>query len=253
MARLLYRDNEVIYQPCDPHSQAEDNSHDGSPPPSCKDPQEKDTSVESEHTHPILIQESPNAAPVTHLLPEASDLFSDSLPPTHNHQSACMDNCASTAKSTLSVCPTTPLIATDQTSSENTPSSSNSPTQLVLTTFDEHDDSDLKTTLAASISRLVKGDENLLKEFDELRSTLKEAKKTRDRPKNMKDKVERYKVLSAKISLQVLAKRTQLDDAVKKYEHQYFLKHGQLPKSDPSYTDLIKERNPVLRTLNISL
>ena len=28
MARLLYQDNEVMYQPCDPHSQAEDNSHD---------------------------------------------------------------------------------------------------------------------------------------------------------------------------------------------------------------------------------
>jgi hypothetical protein len=136
-------------------------------------------------------------------------------------------------------------------------SSSNaySPTHLVLTTIDEHD-SDLKTTLAASIGRLVKGDEHLLKEFDQLRSTLKEAKKTRDRPKNMKDKVERYKVLSAKISLQVLGKRTQLDDAVKKYEHHYFLKHGQLPKSDPSYADLIKERNhakAILRTLNISL
>ena len=103
-----------------------------------------------------------------------------------------MDDYASTAKSTLSVCPTTPLIDTDQTSSENTPSSSNSPTHFVLTTFDEHDDSDLKTTLAASISKLVKGDENLLKEFDELRSTLKEAKKTTDRPKSMKDKVERY-------------------------------------------------------------
>ena len=131
-------------------------------PPSCKDPQEKDTSVESEHTRPILIQESPNAAPVTHLLQEACGLFSDLLPPTHNDQSACTDDCTSTAKSTLSVCPT-PLIATDQTSSEDTPSNSNSPTQPVLTTFDEHDKSDLKTTLAASISRLVKGDENLLK------------------------------------------------------------------------------------------
>lgn len=125
---------------------------------------------------PILSSHK-SAAPVTHLLPEASDLLSDPLP---NNQSACMDNYASTAKSTLSVCPTTPLIATDQTSSENIPSSSNSPTHLVLTTFDEHEDSNLKTTLAASISKLVKGDENLLKEFDELRSTLKEAKKTRD-------------------------------------------------------------------------
>ena len=79
------------------------------------------------------------------------------------------------------------------------------PTHLVLTTFDEHCDSELKTSLAASISRLVKSDEHLLKEFDELCSTLKKAKKTRCRPKNMKDMVERYKMLSAKISIQVLA------------------------------------------------
>ncbi len=179
----------------------------------------------------------------------------DPLPPTHKDQSACTDDCVHFPTHTIGM----PINSFDsRRSPENTPSSSSaySPTHVVLTTFDEHDNSDLKTTLAASISRLVKVDEKILKEFDELRSTLKEAKKTRYRPKNLKDKVERYKVLSAKISLQVLAKRTQLDDAVRKYEHQYFLKHGQLPKRDPSYTDLIKERNlakGVLRTLNISL
>ena len=83
---------------------------------------------------------------------------------------------------------------------------------------------------------------DLLKEFDELRSTLKEARKTRGNPNNIKDEVERYKVLSANISLQPLAKRTQLDNAVKKFEQQYFVKHGQLPKCDPSYNGLIKEK-----------
>lgn len=81
-------------------------------------------------------------------------------------------------------------------------------------------------------------------------------KNTRCRPNNVKDIVERYKMLSAKISIQVLAKRTQLDDAVKRFEQQYFLKHGQLPKGDLSYSELLKERNhamAVLRTLNISL
>ena len=32
----------------------------------------------------------------------------------------------------------------------------------MLTTFEEHEESELKTTLAASINRLVKGDEHLL-------------------------------------------------------------------------------------------
>ena len=80
---------------------------------------------------------------------------------------------------------------------------------------------------------------DLLKEFDELCSTLKEARKTRGNPKNIKDEVERCKVLLANISLQPLAKRTQLDNAVKKFEQQYFVKHGQLPKCDPSYNGLI--------------
>ena len=54
----------------------------------------------------------------------------------------------------------------------------------------------------------------------------------------------------------VLAKRTQLDEAVKKFESEYFLKHGQLPQRDLPYIKLIKERNDakaVLRTLNVSL
>ena len=165
MARLLYRDNEVMYQPCDPHSQADDSNHDESPPASCKDSQEKGTSTESDYTH----QELPTCTvtPVPHLLPEASDLyvhvFSDPLPLVHNDQSPCTDDCASTPKQALSVCPTTPL---DPTLPENTLSSSNtySPTRVVLTTFDKHN-SDFKTTLAASISRLLKDDANLLNEF----------------------------------------------------------------------------------------
>ena len=77
---------------------------------------------------------------------------------------------AFTPKQALSVCPSTPL---DPTLPENTPSSSNaySPTRVVRTIFDEHDNSDVKIPLAASISRLLKDDANLLNEFDELRFT----------------------------------------------------------------------------------
>lgn len=69
----------------------------------------------------------------------------------------------------------------------------------------------------------------------------------------MKGKVERYKGLSAKFSLQALAKTTQLDNAVKKIEQQYFLKHA----NSPSVIHLtMKGKNhakAVLRALNISL
>ena len=127
---------------------------------------------------------------------------------------------------------------------------------MVLTHSDDHN-SELKTTLAASIWKVLKGDDHIIREFDELRSTLKEAKKNKSRKNNLKEKVVRYNTLAAKLSLQVLARRTQLDEAVKEFEHQYFLKHGQLPKHNvSSYTELITERNHAkvaLRTLNISL
>ena len=45
MARLFYQGNEVMYPLCDPHSQAEDSSHDGSPPTSCEDSQKKGPST----------------------------------------------------------------------------------------------------------------------------------------------------------------------------------------------------------------
>jgi hypothetical protein len=96
---------------------------------------------------------------------------------------------------------------------------------MVLTHSDDHDPQ-LKTTWAASIRKVLKGDDDIIREFDELRSILKEAKINKGRQNHLKDKVVRYNTLAAK---QLLARRTQLDDAVKESEHQLFLKHGQLP------------------------
>ena len=115
---------------------------------------------------------------------------------------------------------------------------------MVLTHSEDHD-SELKTTLAASIRKVLKGDDHIIREFDELRSILKDAKKNKGRNNNLKEKVERYNTLAAKLSLQVLARRTKLDEAVKEFEHQYFLKHSGLPKRDvPSYTKLITQKKP---------
>lgn len=187
MARLLYKDNEVTYQPCDPYTHTEDideASHDGNSPPSCTDPPENSTSDESDQTCPILSQESPTVDPAIDSLSEATCTypFPDSHFPAQDNHSTCMDDSASTSEHALSVCPSIPSVTTmdaNTTTSKSTPPSSNAcpPTHLALTTFDEHCDSELKTSLAASISRLVKSDEHLLKEFDELCSTLKEAKK----------------------------------------------------------------------------
>ena len=95
-----------------------------------------------------------------------------------------------------------------------------------------------------------------LSEFDDLRSILKEAKKSKNRPNNLKDKVVSYNMLTAKISLQILARRTELDTAIKAFEHQYFMQHSKLLKREPRYMELLKERNhakSVLRAMNVSL
>ena len=95
-----------------------------------------------------------------------------------------------------------------------------------------------------------------MREFDKLRSILKEAKKSKNRPNNLKDKVVRYNMLTAKISLQILACRTELDKAIKDFEKQYFMQYSKLPKRKPTYMELLKERNyakAALRAMNVSL
>ena len=100
-------------------------------------------------------------------LPEATNPH-HSLP--HGNHSACMNDTSRHAP------PLIPSVTTDKTidAKANTPSNSKaySPIHLVLTTFDEHHDSEPRTSLAASINRLLNGGECLLKEFDKLRSTL---------------------------------------------------------------------------------
>ena len=242
-------DNEVAHQPCDPLSQEFTNQcQDGNLPssfPVVPYSTVDDISSGSDEIHPNSTKRSPTA------INPHSESTSSSLnahPPARNDYSAHKDSYVMTSTHAL---PSTPSVVIDR--------NAYPPTHLLLTTLDEPEPgllSNLKTTLAASISRLVKDDQNLLQEFDGLRSKLKEAKKNKGRQINLKEKVERYNLLSAKISLQVLAKRTQLDEAVKKFEQEYFLKHGQLPQRDLSYIQLIKERNnakAVLRTLNVSL
>ena len=140
---------------------------------------------------------------------------------------------------TLSVCTSTPIATSVASNPEihATPKSTLAIsdacllTHMVLTHSNDHD-SELKTTLAASIQKVLKGEDQIIREFDELQSILKEAKKDKGRKNNLTEKVVRYNTLAAKLSLQVLARRTKVDKAVKEFEHQYFLKHGQLPKRD---------------------
>ena len=180
MGRLLYKDNEVAHQPCGPISQELDNQcHDGISPSSCST--EDGISSGSEVIHPISTQTLSNSCS------DATHSSLTLLPSTTKDRSLCKDSCTTSAASVVIDRDAYP------------------PTHLQLTTFDEPErlSSNLKTTLAASISRLVKDDDTLLHEFDELRSTLKEAKKNKSIQINLKEKVERYKVLSAKITLQV--------------------------------------------------
>ena len=267
VGRLLYQGNGIVYQPCDPAPQDGD---------SFTDPEQPTVEGTSDHSHLILTQGShlASSATCTHSLPDPAltpvqgkSSSKDERVPTallspaqENHSTPCDFE----EEHTLSECTSTPIAMAVASNPEMhaTPKSTLAtsdaclPTHMVLTHSDDHD-SEMKTTLAASIQKVLKGDNHIIREFDELRSTLKEAKKNKGRKNNLKEKVVRYNTLAAKLSLQVLARRTQLDEAIKEFEHQYFLKHGQLPKRDVcSYTELITERNHAkvaLRTLNISL
>ena len=134
--------------------------------------------------------------------------------------------------------------------------SSNQSAHIILTPNSDEDNlNGFKTTLAASITKIIECDD-ALREFDELRSILKEAKKSKNRPNNLKDKVVRYNMLTAKISLRILGRRTELDQAIKDFEQQYFMQHSKLPKREPTYIELLKERNyakAALRAMNVSL
>ena len=112
------------------HSLAQDNedaTQDGNSSPSCTDPKGKGTSDESDHTHSILTHESS-----THSLPEANNSILDPHSLAHDNHCPCVEDCASTSKHSLLVCPSTLSVATDRTivetnvtSSENTPSTLN--------------------------------------------------------------------------------------------------------------------------------
>lgn len=138
-----------------------------------------------------------------------------------------------------------------------TESSYHQSAHIILTpnSEEQHNVDGLKTTLAASITNIIDSDATL-REFDEFRFILKEAKKSKSRPHNLKDKVVRYNMLTAKLSLQILARRTELDTAIKAFEQQYFNKHSKLPKYEPTCMELLKKRNnakAALRAMNVSL
>ena len=119
-------------------------------------------------------------------------------------------------------------------------------------------DTGMKTTLAGSISSILKSDNTELKRFDELRFSLKEAKKKKGKLCNMKKMVSSYNTLSAKIGHQILSKKTELDERIKDIEDQHFRKYSRLPSksSNALYSNTLSKRNQavvILRKMNISL
>ena len=106
-----------------------------------------------------------------------------------------------------------------------------------------------KTTLASSIFKVL-GDDCRVREFDDLRFSLKNQQSSLD-------KVKRYETLIAEIGSKLLSERTRLDQEVGSFEHAYFSTHGRLPdhKSD-RYKKLLSNRNRIktlVRYLDIKL
>lgn len=235
--KLLYKDGEVIHQqhPSNSTNAASDND-----------------SVHSSPSTAIPQQETPTNPPTLEDLMFTSDLAGDFsltctqeeshsvLPLTHIHVHVSEDTPESARETQPSPAPKE--------------SSHHQSTHIILTTNSEEHHDSFKSTLAASIANIIECDATL-REFDELRSILKEAK-SKNRPNNLRDKVVRYNTLTAKLSLQILARRTELDTAIKAFEQKYFIEHSKLPKREPAYMELLKERNyakAALRAMNVSL
>lgn len=69
---------------------------------------------------------------------------------------------------------------------------STDPSRMEVTCPQNENCDGFKTTLATTISRVLK-DEVIVREFDDLRSTLKEAKKTKHQRQNLQEGIAKYK------------------------------------------------------------
>ena len=109
----------------------------------------------------------------------------------------------------------------------------------------------LHTTLASSICKVLGDIDDTVREFDELRYALKNAKNkgTKDgknKRLNMKDDVSTYNHLKATLCSKVLAKRTSFDRRLKQLEHEHFKKHHRLPdRSNSVYAELLSPVYPL--------
>jgi hypothetical protein len=246
--RLLYKDGEVTHQqhpsvantPSNDHSSSDDSSSSTTIP------------LQEAHTNPPTLQDD--------------DVLPSDLSLAHTEESHSVLPLLRKSKDTAAEGLEITSINSPGCSYQPTQSSFHSPAltesslhhqsdHIILASNSEHNVDGLKTTLAASITNIIDCDATL-REFDELRSVLKEAKKSKSKPHNLKDKVVRYKTLMAKLSLQILGRRNELDTAIKAFEHQYFAKYSKLPKREPTYTELLKKRNyakAALRAMNVSL
>lgn len=91
-----------------------------------------------------------------------------------------------------------------------------------------------------------------MKEFDNLRLSLKSKLTTRSL-----QKVEKYKALTGELGIKLLNERSKLDQEVKSFEHAYFSEHGRLPdQKEDTYRKLLSTRHyvkTIIRYLKIAL
>lgn len=101
----------------------------------------------------------------------------------------------------------------------------------------------------------MKDDDNL-KEFDQLRHLLKDAKRTKRICPNLKEKITRHNQLAAQLGLKVLSRKTAIDEKIKDVEHHHFQVNGHLPnkQTNADYSKLLSEKSlakTILRNLNL--
>ena len=207
------------------------------------DPQSTQTVTQSSHTDP-LTQSS-------HTLtdPQSSHTLTDPLTQSsHTLTDPQSSHTRTDPQSSHTL--TDPLTQSSHTLTDPQSSDFDSVPFTVIAVYPENSTTNgFKTTLASSIFKVL-GDDCRVREFDDLRFSLKNQQSSLD-------KVKRYETLIAEIGSKLLSERTRLDQEVGSFEHAYFSTHGRLPdhKSD-RYKKLLSNRNHIktlVRYLDIKL
>ena len=124
---------------------------------------------------------------------------------------------------------------------------------MITYEFDAQDemveDNTFQSKAAIQIHKTI-GSLDVLQEFDELRTNLKKKSSIKGYRPSSSDK-ERYKTLLSQVHTQVLSTKYKLKTDIKKFETNYYCKHGVVPNRKEDYDELHNKLDYVRKVLSL--